>query len=449
MSRLSKFLLVIALCFVGFLGYRVYNISKTRAEREQSVEQMKSYLEELEAQATPKPEPTPTPTFDREKQEQILREEEERKRELERQAEERRAEAEANKLALTNKIRQTRMYFYSTLSDVDKVIYDKMYEAFATGTSATFSSSSGDYIPEETDIARVFRFLLCDHPEIYFINQVQTSYTTVGDVTVDLTLSGKYEYPEEQIKSMNQEILHKVKEITDSVPSGLDDYGKIKYVYEYIINNTKYNVNAPDNQTLYSALINHESVCSGYSKAAQFVLNQLGIECSTISGYVTQESLNGSNGGHMWNIVKCNRKLYYMDTTWGDSGVLIDGNPVEHVNYDYLLVPYEWISKTHMVGAEFDLPKCNSITDNYYVREGLYFETPNLEKFKDCVVEARKNTQKSVTFKFADERAYKEGYTYLITNDHLLDIVNAPPGKTVEYTAREDQYTIEVFLQNR
>ena len=85
---------------------------------------------------------------------------------------------------------------------------------------------------------------------------------------------------------------------------------KILYVYEKIVDEVDYDESAPDNQNIYSIFVNRQSVCAGYSKATQYLLEQLGVFCTYVTGKTTE------GGNHAWNLVKCNGDYYYVDTTW-------------------------------------------------------------------------------------------------------------------------------------
>ena len=82
------------------------------------------------------------------------------------------------------------------------------------------------------------------------------------------------------------------------IPSRPPITKEIRMVYEYIINTTDYNSASPDNQNIQSALLNHSSVCAGYSKAFQYILHRMGMFCT----YVTGQTMDG--GDHGWNNVR-------------------------------------------------------------------------------------------------------------------------------------------------
>ncbi len=85
--------------------------------------------------------------------------------------------------------------------------------------------------------------------------------------------------------------------------------------------------------SMYGVLVNGKAVCEGYSKAYQYMLNELGIENYLCSS--TQLC-------HVWNIVKLNGKFYHVDITFDDpsakmgygSNIATDRTGrVEHTNF--------------------------------------------------------------------------------------------------------------------
>ncbi len=57
-----------------------------------------------------------------------------------------------------------------------------------------------------------------------------------------------------------------VEPIIGGISAEASDYDKVKYVYVTVIINTDYNLNASDNQNIYSVFVNKSSVCQGYAK---------------------------------------------------------------------------------------------------------------------------------------------------------------------------------------
>lgn len=97
-----------------------------------------------------------------------------------------------------------------------------------------------------------------------------------------------------------------------------NDYEKEKFVHDALIERISYQMSAEMNQSAYSALVNGQTVCAGYARAFQYLMQQLGVPCYYCTGYA------GEN--HAWNIVRLDDGYYNVDTTWDDTG---DGT------YDY------------------------------------------------------------------------------------------------------------------
>lgn len=103
-----------------------------------------------------------------------------------------------------------------------------------------------------------------------------------------------------------ERIIDKIKKETKD----MSDVEKVKYVYEWIGKNNKYDrtfMYSDSNQSAYTVFINHDSVCAGFAKASQMIFQNIGIE----SYYVT----GTSTGPHAFNIIKINGKYYLYDST--------------------------------------------------------------------------------------------------------------------------------------
>ena len=57
----------------------------------------------------------------------------------------------------------------------------------------------------------------------------------------------------------------------------------MEILYRYLIETIEYQENE-DNQIMTSALLDKKSVCAGYARAYQYLLNQVGIEATYMLG---------------------------------------------------------------------------------------------------------------------------------------------------------------------
>ena len=115
-----------------------------------------------------------------------------------------------------------------------------------------------------------------------------------------------------------------------------------KYVHDVMTQTVEYDVAAPMNQSAYSALVGGRSVCAGYARAFQYMMQQLGIPCYYCTGYAGED--------HAWNIVKIDGTYRNVDVTWDDT---------EEPTYNYFNKTDRELAATHRrTGLSVYLPAC-------------------------------------------------------------------------------------------
>ena len=343
------------------------------------------------------------------------------------------------------KEKQKGLYAFERLTDTGKTLYVEMLAIIENlAEDVCVSTTNSD------DLELVYNYIMIDHPEIFYVDGYQYKNYTLGGTVTKMTFTGNYLYSADEIARRQKLINEAVNKCLANAPSSNDDYYVIKYVYDYIITNTDYVLNAPDNQNICSVFLNGKSVCSGYAKATQYLLNKLGIETVFVYGQVRNN--DGVKENHAWNLVLCNNAYYYLDTTLGDfsyrtsTGENADASKLPKVNYSYMNITTAELIKSHDITDEIEMPLCSSTADNYYIREGEYFTSAELSLVKDLFDRRYKEGADSVTIKCATPQVYTELFDQLITSRKVFDYIQGEDTSTVSYTVFEDMGLIMIWL---
>lgn len=167
------------------------------------------------------------------------------------------------------------------------------------------------------------------HPFNSFTN-VKSSISDSGEITLKVF----YLYDSEKIKEIDK----KTDELLESlIKDNMNDTKKIKTIHDYIINNTKYDIerNLTGNSkyesfNAYGPLFQGYATCNGYTDLMAIFLTKMGFDNYKIA--TTPDEISYSATGHIWNAVKVNDEWLHLDLTWDD--------PVSNDGKDYLFHTY-------------------------------------------------------------------------------------------------------------
>lgn len=227
--------------------------------------------------------------------------------------------------------------YYEMLSNKEKKLYEQIYEN-SINMKTTFIPHT---VCNKDEVNNAVISVFNDHPELFWLNTSYSyKYITSGTI-VQITLS--FNETASDIESSKVLFNEKVDSIINEANKLDTDYDKEKYVHDTIINNTTYDKNAKVNQSAYSAIVYGRSVCAGYARSFQYIMNRLGISTYYVTGT--------SNGEHAWNLVKIDNNYYNVDVTWDSSS---------RNKYTYFNISDNDISKSHTrSGLSTYLPSSN------------------------------------------------------------------------------------------
>ena len=337
-------------------------------------------------------------------------------------------------------------YAYNCLNEDEQLWYRDMEQILGhLATGCRLNSAGLDAGLTEESIDRIFQCVLYDHPELFYVEGYSyTMYRVAGKLT-SIEFSGKYTMDKETAVLRKEEIESAAAEILSGVPREATQYDKVKYVYDFIISNTDYDLEVPENQNIYSVFIHHLSVCQGYAKATQYLLNRLGVECTLVLGTVD----NGE--GHAWNLAKIDGNYYYLDTTWGDASYRMSGEETQAdmpvVNYDYLNITTEELLRTHSIGGEIPMPECVSREANYYVRNEALFRAYDREQMAKLFEGLGRDGKGAVTIKCEDAVCYEEIRSALVDSQEIFKFLKETD-KSVTFSQNDTQLSMTFWVTN-
>lgn len=337
--------------------------------------------------------------------------------------------------------KQQDLFYYAQLDVTEQNVYAEILYAL-------------EHYAEEMELStldievvdKVFQYVLLDHPEIFYADGYSFIKYTLGEEVKKITFKGTYIYDAAQKEEREALIEEKALTMLRDIPADASDYEKVKYVYETVIKNTEYDLSSEDNQNICSVFLNGRSVCQGYAKAVQYLLTKLKVPATVVLGTVE----NGE--GHAWNLVKIDNQYYYVDATWGDASYLFQENEGEMeyydapaINYDYLCVTTEELLRTHTLGDIVNLPFCDSMSANYYVREGAYFTELDYNQLETLIQRYQKQQKENVTLRCRDESVYETMVEELIQKQTIFHYIDGTDD-SILYVDSPKQLSITFWL---
>ena len=304
-----------------------------------------------------------------------------------------------------------------------------VYDCFVAGCESAQTEINIDLTVADInfdDIKLVYNLFYNDYPEYFWIDGAWDG-SSLGN---NMTITPAYALTGDQLNAAKTEFDNKVNSLTAGL-SGKSDYEKSKTLHDLLIDNSDY-VSGENDQTAYGALVEGKAVCNGYAKAYQCLLQKVGIP----AWFVVGKSYNPTtkeHDDHSWNMLCLDGEWYYTDVTWDDQG--------ENTFYTYFNTTTDMLSESHTPDAEYTdyLPEATATEANFYIKEGLTFDTFDQEKLVDLLKKCNNKTHLYINGNLTDFETEFEakvqdisiklggngGYNYKINNlgrGWILDI---------------------------
>jgi transglutaminase-like putative cysteine protease len=304
-------------------------------------------------------------------------------------------------------------YFGKKLNAQQKQLYDLIRD----GISRHADSIGPFQVSSLDEINLVVQSISHDYAEYFWFQGAYETLYYDHDTYLECTLTPNYVFDAQEYVACKAVVEAAAQPILDQL-AGKSDYEKVKGVYEYLIDNTAYDLKYMGT-TIYEMFHDRRGVCEGYARASQYLLTKLGVEtllCSGMSGDPGEPRNQWES--HAWNIVKIDGVYYGLDTTWGDP---LNENGVQTKNFWYLNLTDEEMNRQHDREKWSSYPICNDIRYNYYVCEERYLESFDKETVKRWFQEDYAKGEQ-LEFKCASESIYRQVYSWLVDNGGIDEV---------------------------
>jgi len=322
-------------------------------------------------------------------------------------------------------------YAYQHISEVAQKTYDQIYNCIINYNKSVVLTTT-----DEDVLATAYEAMMADYGNLFWVNGYQYNSYTTGEKVESLEFLPRYTMTEQQKKAYQSSVDEAVSQWLSGISTDASDFDKALYVFETLIEKVDYKEDSKENQNILSVFLYNETVCQGYADAAWYLLDQLGIRSTIISG-------TANNENHAWNLVYLDGAYYFMDVTWGNSKYLNQNqDTTKRVNYAYMAMTSEEISQNHVINSSFEIPECMSNADNYYVHQGLYYDWFGTDSIGTRLAESYRAGDNEYSLKFSSSDLYNRVIEYFFEEKHISEYV--PEISSIYYLLDEDANVLTI-----
>ena len=307
-------------------------------------------------------------------------------------------------------------HYHDQLSADEQDVYSQVYTAIASRQTDFYVQA-----PNIECLDPIIDSVLNDHPEFFWLSGESAISGTSGPGSKHVVLSANVDLS--LIDSQQALIDSEAGAYLSMITSDMSDYDKVRIAYEFVVNNNDYVLDSDQNQNIQSSMIYHQSVCSGYAREMQYLLNEAGIFCTYITGYVPGN--NGAPEPHAWNLILIDGEYTFVDATWGDP--YYGGEPAGDrptISYSFLCMTSDEIARLgYQPDSGYSIPQVTSNTWDYYALNGWYVGTYDRNTARNVIFAQIDSGSEYVHLKFADEESYLTALDDIFNSDFTNEIL--------------------------
>lgn len=195
-----------------------------------------------------------------------------------------------------------KFFYYLLESEESRSLYD----ALRSGISALTPSV---LLPKTAlcEVNRTLKAILTDNPQFFWF----TGKWGMRQNADTMEIFPKYLFDHTGMVNALGGIEQTVRELREPILRFREPYQRLRFAYEWMLDNVAYGQTEHGGQTIYDALVKRRAVCKGMSKAFQFLMDTFGV-FSTL-----QEGTLDGIAKHVWNVVEIEGKYYHVDISMG------------------------------------------------------------------------------------------------------------------------------------
>lgn len=229
-------------------------------------------------------------------------------------------------------------YSYDDLIDIIYSVINQGWREFTFYCPPEYTECIKDITKvtkDELNLTHINNFV---HPYNSF-SSIKTSITESGEITINIV----YLYNKEEINIINNYVDKVINNLYDK---DADDYENLKKIHDYIINNTKYDIERNDNgdsayksYNAYGPVVDGYATCNGYADLMAIILSKLNYQNYKVA--TTSNEISYESNGHVWNAILLDNTWLHLDLTWDDP---VNGKK-DYLYHKYFLVSTEEMAK--------------------------------------------------------------------------------------------------------